>query len=361
MAFLVFTATHVKRQSSSVYLASLALADLSFLLALTVVWLGWINVPLFHKRGWCQTVVYITYVSTFLSVWLVVSFTIERYVIVRYPLRKDRFCTLGRARRVVTSLTLCGLVLYSFAPWTSGIVHIRTLPVCMPLPQHYVLFTTVTAIDSAINLIIPSCTIVVLNIRMAYKIVKVTRETKHLGLPNSGSQMESLPDRRATLYRSMSLNRRNSHRAVLFLTGTNSTHARQSLARMGSVTSPSTQAQFGIAQGRVRAQYRTARMLIIVSSVFVILNVPSHVFRIHAFLYTSLGDRLVTSKKALRWQELFQLLYHLNFSINFILYSLYGRQFRTGLKLILSRTAHRIRKCCLGKAVVHRHPQPQPV
>ena len=69
MAFLVFTVTHLRRQSSSVFLASLALADLGYLLALLFVWLSWIKIPIFHKHVWCQIVLYMEAVFTFLSVW----------------------------------------------------------------------------------------------------------------------------------------------------------------------------------------------------------------------------------------------------------------------------------------------------
>lgn len=43
--------------------------------------LGWIKIdgaPIFHTPGWCQTVIYLTYVTSFLSSWFVVSFTVER-------------------------------------------------------------------------------------------------------------------------------------------------------------------------------------------------------------------------------------------------------------------------------------------
>ncbi len=52
-----------------------------------VIWflglcLGWVNVggrPIFHTDGWCQIVIYLTYVTSFLSSWFVASFTVERY------------------------------------------------------------------------------------------------------------------------------------------------------------------------------------------------------------------------------------------------------------------------------------------
>ena len=69
MAFLVFTVTHLRRQSSSVFLASLALADLGYLLTLLFGWLSWIKIHIVHKHVWCQMVLYMEAVFAFLSVW----------------------------------------------------------------------------------------------------------------------------------------------------------------------------------------------------------------------------------------------------------------------------------------------------
>ena len=69
MAFLVFTVTHLRRQSSSVFLASLALVDLGYLLTLLFGWLSWIKIHIVHKHVWCQMVLYMEAVFSFLSVW----------------------------------------------------------------------------------------------------------------------------------------------------------------------------------------------------------------------------------------------------------------------------------------------------
>ena len=69
MAFLVFTVTHLRRQSSSVFLASLALVDLGYLLTLLFGWLSWIKIHIVHKHVWCQMVLYMEAVFAFLSVW----------------------------------------------------------------------------------------------------------------------------------------------------------------------------------------------------------------------------------------------------------------------------------------------------
>jgi len=76
---------------------------------------------IYHRRGWCQFFVYATYVASFLSVWYVVCFTVERYLTIRFPLKRQDLCRTARAKAVVFSFAGLALVLYNFAIWTSGV------------------------------------------------------------------------------------------------------------------------------------------------------------------------------------------------------------------------------------------------
>ena len=67
------SSSSLRRQSSSLYLAFLAAVDNISLVFILAVWFGWIGVHIFHKNGWCQTIMYCTYVCSFLSAWTVVS------------------------------------------------------------------------------------------------------------------------------------------------------------------------------------------------------------------------------------------------------------------------------------------------
>ena len=417
LAFLVFTVTHLRRQSSSVYLASLALADMGFLVSLFIVWLSLLKIPLFHRHIWCQTVVYFTYVCTFLSVWYVVSFTVERYIIIWYPLRKDCFCTTRRARIVVITLALGACVLYSFATWTSGVNDILGVPVCMPFPRYYNFLTSVEGIDSAITLIFPSTIVIVLNIRIIIKIISVDRQRQPFIRHSSYNTRcqgpdvqdkgccvhEPLPSSRIVHVKFRTQSGSSDRLSVAQVIGSNSSdhrrhsHSHSHSSEKGRYTNTlrtlavpnldkhkctwtcqdalkalqfntsekrrdteQKQPQFNTKQMdksevfrkcharvhvRGHSQYRTARMLIIVSSVFVFLNLPSHVFRVHAFIQTSVTEQLDSRGHVyVTWHELFQLVYHLNFAINFFIYSVCGRQFRTGLSILYSRLAHRLSK-----------------
>ncbi|KAI0208999.1 hypothetical protein LSAT2_006304 [Lamellibrachia satsuma] len=165
-SFVVFVSTHLRELSASVYLASLAVADTGFLLQLFAMWLGYVRVFVFHLNGWCQTFVYVSYVTSFLSVWLVVGFTVERYVAVCHPLRRHDMCTLRRAKMVVAGLTTFSLLFYSFGAWTSGLVHVGGRTSCVCLPQYIQLVTIMNNFDTVVTLVIPMLAIVALNARI---------------------------------------------------------------------------------------------------------------------------------------------------------------------------------------------------
>ncbi len=90
-------------------------------------------------------------------------------------------------------------------------------------------------------------------------------------------------------------------------------------------------------------QVKTTRMLLVVSTVFLMLNVPSHVFRVYSFIIEvrNVGSDHTLSKTARRLQEFCQLLYYLNFAINFFLYSFCAKRFRDSLRSLLSKARQR--------------------
>jgi len=105
----------------------------------------------YNKPGWCKMFSYMTYVSSFLSVWFVIIFSFERYLAIQFPLKRHILCRPRRAWMVVISITGLALLLYNFALWTSvvevhhnssgGYVHVcQVRPLRLPYTLHH--FTT---------------------------------------------------------------------------------------------------------------------------------------------------------------------------------------------------------------------------
>jgi len=339
LSFLVFSVSHLRRNSSSVYLATLALVDTGFLLSLLIVWLDKVDVPLFHRQGWCQIVVYLTHLCPFLSVWNVVGFTAERYVIVWHPLRKDLLCTSCKTKLSVCILCIVGMVLYSFTTWTSGVMTVNGGPsMCVPFPQYYDLLTFLTSIDAVCTLILPSIIIIVLNIKILIRIQQIQKR-----MANNQRRVTIVVNKvmkKSTLKTSISdkgsMHFRFSNKSV-----TDAEVTFLPPIHITEVTRKKTTVAF-----KGKSQYRLARMLLVVSSIFVLLNIPSHFFKIQAFMQHLFGDSYKSSKRDLQWHEFFQLVYYMNFSINFFVYSVCGRPFRNGLKHLVLRMRHNMKNWC---------------
>ena len=338
MSFAVFTSTYVRLKSSSAYLALLATADAGFLVCLFFVWLARVRVTLFHSAIWCQLFVYHNYVFCFLSAWSVVGFTGERYVVVYHPLKKDGFCTRKRPKLSVLILVVLAALVYTFAFWTNDVDEIQGRSMCMPLPQYYDILTVITAIDMLITFMIPSVLIVVLNIRI---IMKLRHFQQQSVLKLKRMRGQPITDPMAKKTRRPYISATVSHTGSIHYTFV----SRSALAAPGDISpSQSSSTQTNVATvSRNISQYRTARILLVVSSIFLILNSPNHIFRLQAFLHNIIANQSKGSLKIIAWQELFQLTYFLNFAVNFFIYSLCSKTFRSALKRLCRRVCHRLR------------------
>ncbi|KAL1131072.1 hypothetical protein AAG570_012309 [Ranatra chinensis] len=229
LSVLVFFATKLRKLSSSYYLSALAVSDTGFLLGLFLSWLNLVDVTLFTQQGFCQFSVYFSQVCSFLSVWFIVAFTVERFIAVRYPLKRPSMCTVSRAKSVLAVLSLLALLIHSpyFVISAPQLKLNDTMIVCGLVPEWMSLASVLNHVDFLITLVVPFCLIVVLNTLISRTVWRVSR-----------------------LRRSMT----------------------QSGKRRPNQPSSST------------SQTKVTQMLLVVSSVFICLNLPSYVIRVWVYL-----------------------------------------------------------------------------
>lgn len=108
LSVIVFFKTKLKKLSSSYYLAALGISDTCFLVGAFVSWLNYININIYNKNYYCQFFTYMSGLCSFLSVWFVVAFTVERFIAVLYPLKRQTMCTVKRACTVLIGLFILG-------------------------------------------------------------------------------------------------------------------------------------------------------------------------------------------------------------------------------------------------------------
>ncbi|KAK7073611.1 7 transmembrane receptor (rhodopsin), partial [Halocaridina rubra] len=122
LSCVVFLNTRLRMRSSSYYLAALAIADVTYLFILFLVWLDLLGFNTFNVNVLCQLEIYLGSVSSSLSVWLTVAFTVERFIAVQYPLQRPTVCTVHRAKTIILSLLAFSAVVHIYVFITAGII-----------------------------------------------------------------------------------------------------------------------------------------------------------------------------------------------------------------------------------------------
>ena len=331
ISFLVYIGTpRLCRQSSSMYLAFLAAVDNLFLVTVFVVWFGWVGVHVFMKNGWCQTILYCTYVCSFLSVWTVVSFTCERWIVVFHPLKRHSLCTRRRAIIVMTSLTVSALTFYSFSIFTTSVMYGNGgMPVCTNSKKYQSALQVIRGIDTIITVIVPSLAIIVMNMGIGIKTCRYANKKKTSQVP-----VDSVDDFSGFTSVNRQSETRQGHTSAM------------SLVPGGGrlVVNKQGPRSWRFLTRRRHTQLRITQALLIVSSVFVLLNIPSFAFHIHAFIISIRQEALDKVLQAYIWQELIQFLYYINFASRFFIYTASSRNFRYALRRLLAKLKHRLSK-----------------
>lgn len=274
-----FLSSTLRGTSCCLYLAAKTISDIGFLLSLFVVWLYRVNVPILNTQGICQTTVFLSYVCGFLSVWFVVIITIENFIRISQPWRIPLFCSQKKAILLICLLVIFTCLLYSFPLWTTGIVKDENLK-CQSLKKFQNIALSMTYVDTCLTLILPT-------ILMFFLVL-------------------------AIMISALQAYKRKMRLRVLAQNGNGKL----------SASTP---------EGKV------SRFLFAVSIIFLCLHTPSHVIRIKLVILNYFYHQ-VPSIHDLVFQRVFETFFYFNFSLNCLIYLLFGENFRRVFKLIyLSR------------------------
>ncbi|XP_076287314.1 C-C chemokine receptor type 1-like isoform X2 [Lasioglossum baleicum] len=287
LSVIVFFGTKLCQYSSSVYLGALAISDTGFLVSVFVAWLGMLEVGLFNRPGFCQFFIYLTTLCSFMSVWLVVVFTIERFIAVQYPMYRQSMCTVARAKVTVAILTGLAMVLCCPVLWFSATSvqynETENVTECGHLTEGLESWATVyNTIDTILTFAIPFTVIIILNVLIARAIYR------HIKIRKSLTNEQRIGVGRQPPYSGL--------------------------------------------RGNL-AQTKITKMLLVVSTVFLCFNLPAYVLRINAFLHFQEATSAPRSLELA--QQISNILFNTNFGINFILYCATGQNFRRALRCII--------------------------
>lgn len=307
LSIIIFSSKIFKQfrnQTCSAYLSALAVSDTFILITLFLSWLGLFGINLVHYRGFCQLIPYVTFVCSFLSTWIVCIFTFERFFAVFFPLKLKLRSSRRGATKVLFGLVLFALFVFPFPLWSYTV----RKGMCVHKLDYKGLIEIMNAMDALVTLCIPFLIIVPLNIAIAVKLAKyVTFENLRSAKTYSESRTRSMTTQDDNETELQPLDNEGENNKVR--------HQRHSK----------------------NLQRKSAKLLIVIATAFFLLSTPSYAFKLYVILNQDPDNRKMEIPAKMRQlQEIFQVLYYINFAINFFLYSLSSSAFRAALKQLLS-------------------------
>lgn len=178
-SFAVFKSRRMKHSSfSTFFLSTLAMTDVLFLFFLFLTWLSEFIPTMMSSPIICCIFGFITYVTSFLSVWLNVIFSTERFIYVCFPLRGKYICTKVRRRLVVIVTLIAGCSQYLYVFWTTQHSIFNGHHICTTKREYASIINAMVWMDSFTTMVFPLLLTLVLNSSVIFKMSKwKTRST----------------------------------------------------------------------------------------------------------------------------------------------------------------------------------------
>ncbi|XP_033505180.2 putative G-protein coupled receptor 139 [Epinephelus lanceolatus] len=167
-----------------IYLSCLAIVDTFYLVWVILLDLTlnfWLLQPFWHSNPWCGLLGFLQYGSLYSSSWIVVVFTIERYLVLRSTVAKQHF-----SQAWVTKLTCMAIVLVSHlvsvpVSWINIVSHVNltvgrenmTLPRCHYRDETY--STVIVWITTFLSGGIPIVLVIIFNYLIGYHLCRASK------------------------------------------------------------------------------------------------------------------------------------------------------------------------------------------
>ena len=279
LAFIVLR-RYSSKISTYAFLSVLAILDLLVLyIGLFRIWISEISGTDLKLQSdfLCKLLVFLGYVCSDSSVWLIVAVTTERYVAVRFPLRANWMCSLKITRIVIfVPIVIIGSINLHFF-WTVELTTIQNNTICAAVFEYEDIVNNAWPwVDAIIYSIIPIFIILTLNILIIKRVILAGKNRKCL-IQGNNAHSEEL----------------RRHRLI-------------------------------------EASRKLTIMLLSVTFCFLITTMPNNITLIITALWTN-QDVATMADFALA-KTVTEMLMYTNHAINFVLYCATGKKFRRQLK-----------------------------
>jgi len=281
---------NAKNASTYSYLSVLAIVDLLVLYSgLFRLWIGQFMIEIATINNFmCKTVIFIGYVSSDTSVWLIVAMTIERTIVVTFPLKAHTICNTRHARVGILSIIVLFILVNCHFLWSVELKHFTfndtVISKCHPTPGYTRLVEDIWPwVDAIIYSFLPSFLILVLNSLIILNVISARNARKRL-----------------------------RQQSKLFLRNGNPSHHRQHCEVSKKIT----------------------LMLLAVSFTFLVTTLPMNLVVIYKSVFL-IPDNVKTLTQAKLMNTVAEMLMYTNHSINFFLYCATGKKFRNQFKAMV--------------------------
>ena len=288
LSFLVMMKPNNRKMSTCIYMAAISINDNIMMCSALHYWLMSVMKIAEWEMNGCGIASFVGLHAVQNSTYQVLAMTVDKFIAIKWPHKAATYSTPKRATITVVVIYIC-VVFYN-------IPHIFITKLIGDVCLGYAVGGNVTKVYSWLSFIINAFIPFVSLIYMNCIIIKKVRESHQLfGINNVNEQCKS---------------------------GNRGAHRRQKSMK-------NTEMQLTV-------------MLLLVTTLFLILMIPTYI----RFLYTAFTTRDTPVKYAslMFFYHLSHKLYHTNNGINFFLYCISGRKFRSDLKELF----------CYGKETVAR-------
>ncbi|VDO83999.1 unnamed protein product [Heligmosomoides polygyrus] len=329
MNFIFRTNFWLRRLTSNIYLCTLSISSCVFLFTLVVSWIDSayrLHIYMDSEIG-CKLFTFSSHLSDFVCVWMISWISCDRMVVLYRPGFRKWVCTKRFARNWMLCTLLTSMLFYSWVFIFAGLEEYSDGQFCglsskaqvfgYPVSDHYFLFTL---LDTAICTLLPAILIMFVNSLSIYRYRQCMRIYSSGVLrvrfdPYQSSQSHLLQEETTAKKLLLSQTHTNTH---------TSTQSNRSTC------------------GKLRSSdLQLSRTLLIVTSTFVLLNVPSYMVRIIQYIFEP-------QTQIFHFLHYFSyLIYYLHHAVLFYMYIFWSPQMKKQLK----PTALRLLECYCFKTV----------
>lgn len=325
LSFLVFCAdTQYRSQSSSWYLSALAISDSLYLFNVFLVWLescvsqGVLTWGEFS----CPLIMYIGQVACFMSVYLILTFSVERCLAVHFPLSQLSSSGVSKAKKVITLLAVVSLTLFSYVWVIAKVVQVPTNSTetgneeenqtiyqnetlvrrCSVAEEFYQFAEIASYVDTVVTFVLPFLIISFANVQIAILLWKRKDQQEIESMPSSPTPKSVTTDlnedrkwrKLSTLSTGISYIVETENQSIELPVQRESFEhydiSRNPNNERNSFSSITTNNRNDMRYRRhdgSAAEVRVTKTLLLVSSTFLLLNLPLHVVRCLQFVFVS--------------------------------------------------------------------------